>query len=50
MSLLGPRPPLTYHTKEKLYFYTIRENNTSFRYAINHVNAYERAEEYQSFE
>lgn len=35
------------HTKEKLYFYTIREDNTSFRYATNHVNAYERAEEYQ---
>lgn len=36
------------HTKEKLYFYTIREDNTSFKYADNHVNAYERAEEYQS--
>ncbi len=34
-------------TSSKLFFYTVREDNTSFVYAKNHVNSYERAEEYQ---
>ena len=33
---------------EKLYFYTVRQNNTSFVYARTFINSYERAEEYQS--
>lgn len=36
------------HTNEMLYFYTVRQNNTSFVYARTFVNSYERAEEYQS--
>lgn len=36
------------HTNEKLYYYTVREDNTSFLMARTYVNTYERAEEYQS--
>lgn len=36
------------HTDEKLYFYTVRNDNTSYVYAKTFVNSYERAEEYQS--
>ena len=35
-------------TKEKLYFYTTRENNTSNRYARTYISSIERAVEYQS--
>lgn len=35
-------------TDEKLFFYTIRPDNTSKVYARTFVNAYERAEEFQS--
>lgn len=35
-------------TNERLYYYTVREDNTSFRYAKTFINSYERAEEYQS--
>lgn len=35
-------------TDEKLYFYTIRQDNTSKVYARSHINAYERAEEFSS--
>lgn len=35
-------------TNEKLYFYTLRENNTSFVYGRNYVSSYERAVEFQS--
>lgn len=34
-------------TNEKLYFYTTRQDSTSFVYARNFINSYERAVEYQ---
>lgn len=36
------------YTSEKLYFYTVREDSTSFVYARSFINACERAKEYQS--
>lgn len=36
------------HTSEKLYFYTVRQDNTSFVQARTFVSSYERAKEYQS--
>lgn len=35
-------------TKEKLYFYTVREDNTSNKYARTYISSFERAMEYQS--
>lgn len=43
-----PRIKREVSTNEKLFFYTIRENNTSKVYARTYINAYERAEEFQS--
>ena len=48
MRLTLPRINREVATDEKLFFYTIRENNTSKVYAKTYVNAYERAEEFQS--
>lgn len=47
MRLLLPQINSEVSTNERLFFYTIREDNTSFVYARSHVNSYERAEEYQ---
>lgn len=46
--LLLPNVTGEAHVNEKLYYYTVRDDNTSFRYAKTFVNSYERAEEYQS--
>lgn len=35
-------------TREKLYFYTAREDNTSNKYARTYISSFERAIEYQS--
>ena len=48
MRQILPNIRLEAHTSEKLYFYTVRQNNTSFVYARTFINSYERAEEYQS--
>ena len=48
MRLILPRIQREVSTDEKLFFYTIREDNTSKVYARTYVNAYERAEEFQS--
>lgn len=48
MRIILPRIRREVATDEKLYFYTIRENSTSMVYTKTHVNAYERAEEFQS--
>lgn len=48
MRLILPQVRREVSTDEKLFFYTIRENNTSKVYARSHVNAYERACEFQS--
>lgn len=48
MRILLPRIRREVATDEKLFFYTIRPDNTSKVYARTHVNAYERAEEFQS--
>ena len=47
MRLLLPNINKEISTNEKLYFYTIREDNTSHVYSRNHINSYERAIEYQ---
>lgn len=47
MRLIIPDVRREVSTNEKLFFYTIREDNTSFVYARNHVNSYERAVEFQ---
>lgn len=47
MRLLLPDVRREVATNEKLFFYTIRENNTSFVYARSYINSYERAVEYQ---
>lgn len=43
-----PRINREVSTDERLFFYTVRDDNTSKVYARNHINAYERAEEFQS--
>ena len=48
MRLILPSINIEAHTNEKLYFYTVRQDNTSFVYARTFINSYERAEEYQS--
>lgn len=48
MRMLLPRINREVSTNEKLFFYTIREDNTSKVYARTFVNAYERAVEFQS--
>lgn len=48
MRILLPRIRREVVTDEKLFFYTIRADNTSKVYARTYVNAYERAEEFQS--
>ena len=48
MRIILPRVNRGVSTNEKLFFYTIRENNTSIVYARNYINAYERAEEFQN--
>lgn len=48
MRMLLPRIRREVSTNEKLFFYTIREDNTSKVYARTFVNAYERAIEFQS--
>lgn len=48
MRQILPNIRLEAHTSEKLYFYTVRQDNTSFVYARTFINSYERAEEYQS--
>ncbi len=47
MRLIIPNVRREVSTNEELYFYTIREDNTSFVYARSYVNSYERALEYQ---
>ena len=48
MRVILPRIKREVSTNEKLFFYTIRENNTSMVYARTYINAYERAVEFQS--
>lgn len=48
MRILLPKIKREVATDEKLFFYTIRPDNTSKVYARTHINAYERAEEFQS--
>lgn len=48
MRIILPQIKREVSTDEKLYFYTIREDNTSKVYAKTYINAYERAEEFQS--
>lgn len=48
MRLILPGVKQEVATNEKLYFYTIRPDNTSKIYARTYINAYERAEEFQS--
>ncbi len=47
MRSLLPKINKEVSTSEKLYFYTIRDDSTSFVYAKNYVNSYERALEFQ---
>lgn len=46
--LILPKIKKEVSTDEKLFFYTIREDNASKVHARSHVNAYERACEFQS--
>lgn len=48
MRVLLPKIRREVSTDEKLFFYTIREDNTSKVHARTHVNSYERACEFQS--
>lgn len=48
MRILLPRIRREVATNEKLFFYTIRQDNTSMIHAKTYVNSYERAEEFQS--
>ena len=48
MRLILPQIRKEVSTDEKLFFYTIRENNASKVHARTHINSYERACEFQS--
>lgn len=48
MRLLLPEIHSEAHTNEKLYFYTMRQGQTSERLGRTYVSSFERAEEYQN--